>query len=699
MSLRDAAQELIELGVSGTMFRVRWELHGRAQAAMPRVFGVRPIEITPERASPDNDWTARLPMEDPVTAARALDSCVPVANRRRLLETAERAASGRLLCFGRWEADYGSPVNWFRDPVTGRTWSATAVGPKAFEEHGDTDVKLVWEIGRFPQAYLFARAAAFEPALVDRYAQVMFEQIADFSAKNAPGCGIHWASGQEIAFRMLAWSFALRTLMMRSKAGDAAAELVRQHLLAGAHHIEAHLDYARLAVYNNHLLSEAVGLLAAGVLLPDHPDSARWRRVARQTLDEQADRQFYKDGGYIQQSHNYHRVALQMYMWASAFARADGQGLPPGWAAAMGRSIDLLIAHQNQADGRLPNYGPNDGALPAITSTCDFSDMRPLIQAVSILARGHRVYPPGPWDESAVWFLGARALDAPLHTPLRRSVSFAETGYHVLRGRDESAFGAFRCGSLHDRFSQIDMLHLDVWWRGHNVLVDPGSFQYNGAPKWHDHFMRTASHNTVVVDGRDQMLHYRQFKLLYLTRAQLLRFAEDDGWAVMEGEHYGYRRYDGRCVHRRAVLFLKDDVWIVVDTVLGSGRHSARLHWLGGQFPWVPATNNGFDSITPSGIFTVRTFDAVGAPLTGDVVSGSEEPPRGWLSRYYAEKVAVPSFAATIDEAVPVTAISVLAGAKYELSVSAGTWTIATANGNASFRLDDGRFATVDLQS
>src|SRR5207237_5380186 len=116
--------------------------------------------------------------------------------------------------------------------------------------------------------------------------------------------------------------------------------------------------------------------------------------------------------------------------------------------------------------------------------------------------------------------------------------SFSTTGYHVVRGCDESSFGVFRCGTLHDRFSQIDMLHLDVWWRGLNVLVDPGSFQYNGAPVWHEHFMRTASHNTVAIDGRDQMVHHRPFKVLYWTKARLLAFDDNGLRALCRGEHY-----------------------------------------------------------------------------------------------------------------------------------------------------------------
>src|SRR4029079_8013630 len=102
--------------------------------------------------------------------------------------------------------------------------------------------------------------------------------------------------------------------------------------------------------------------------------------------------------------------------------------------------------------------------------------------------------------------------------------------------------------------SQIDMLHLDVWWRGQNVLVDAGSYQYNAAPAWHEHFMRNASHNTVVVDGRDQMLHRRQFKVLYWTRAQLLGFDDGPKRTVTVGEHYGYRPHARAPLPRPSVL-------------------------------------------------------------------------------------------------------------------------------------------------
>jgi len=687
VSLRDALQELAELGPRGTLFRVGWELRGRTGLTMT-VKGA---------AVPDTgeDWTYRLQLEDPIALARAMRPRIPAYELERLRRRADLVSTGRIRCFGRWFADFGNPIQWHRSPITGESWDGSTPWFRALADERPGDVKYCWEVARFPHAYELARAAAFFPDRAEQYAALLARQFQHFIESNPVGFGIHWASGQEVGFRLLAWVFALDVLLLRTRAGAHAEHAVATALVDGARHIEQHLDYARIAVYNNHLLSEALALFAVGVLQQDDPDAARWRELGRRILDEEAERQFYEDGGYIQQSHNYHRVALQDYLWAYAFARALGDRPSDVWLRALDRSLDFLVAHQNPADGRLPNYGSNDGALPSLLNACDFSDMRPVLQAVSVLVRGERLYEPGPWDETTAWFLGVRALDAPLRKPARRTVSFTATGAHVLRGGDPGSFATFRCGTLRDRFSQIDMLHLDVWWRGFNVLVDPGSFQYNAAPEWHDHFMRTASHNTIEIDGLDQMKHHRQFKVIYWTKAALLHSSDSSRAAIAEGEHYGYRRQPGAAVHRRAVIFVKDDLWIVVDRVEGSGVHDVRLHWLGGDFPW-HAVGNGMDLSTPAGPFSVRVLDAQGAAVAATVAAGADNPPRGWLSRYYGEKIAVPSLAVAQRDALPATFVSVLSGVPYSASVAKERWTIEQDNDRVVFDLRGGR---IDLES
>lgn len=267
----------------------------------------------------------------------------------------------------------------------------------------------------------------------------------------------------------------------------------------------------------------------------------------------------------------------------------------------------------------------------------------------------------------------------------------------ILRGRDEGSFACFRCGSLRDRFSQIDMLHLDVWWRGQNLLVDAGSYLYNGPGPWHAHFVGTSSHNTVVVDGRDQMLLFRRFKALYWTKAALLDFQDAAGHAVVTGEHYGYRRHPGGCVHRRSVLFLKDDVWVVADRVQGSGRHRACLQWLGGDFPHTADEAAGRLSLeTPEGPFSVAVHDADGVPLAVTVARGEDSPPRGWLSRHFGEKVPVPSLAVERAGERSIVFITVAGAGRPALERDGLTrWRVHGAGASASFRLEDGVIADV----
>lgn len=693
MALRDSIQEVRELGLGRTLFRLAWEARLRSGAA---------IWAAPRIPEPDlaraPDWLSSLPFADAGGVVHVMHDRIPAASRAHLAALADDATEGRILCFGRWKAELGRPIDWHLNPIDHTRWDSTQHFSKVLRDVGaQGDVKLAWEAGRFPQAYHLARAAAFEPERARGWAEALDEQIASFLRETPYPRGIHWASSQEVTIRLAAWLFALSATRDVARDRAALTDAITRYAWTSGHHLADEIGYARHAVYNNHLIAEAFGLYLVSRLVPSCHTSRKWAREGIDTLDVEADRQVYRDGAYINLSHNYHRVILQDYLLAWVLRKSEGvTEVPSAWRRAMERSLDFLVAHQNPADGRLPNQGANDGSLPRVLSTCDFADFRPTLQCLSVALRGERLYAPGPWDEEAAWLLGAKALDVPLRPLTRRSVSFSVTGYHVLRGADESSFAALRCGDVPDRFGQIDMLHLDVWWRGENVLVDGGTYLYNGPGPWHDHLLRTESHNTVMVDGRDQMLHYRKFKFLYPTRARLLAFEERGAARWMTGEHHGYARHPGRCVHRRSVLMLGDDVGVVVDRIEGEGRHAARLHWLAGDFAY-EYTGATLALETPRGRFALTTYDVHGAALPGDVVAGQEDPPRGWMSRYYAEKVAVPSLVVTREGDGVIEFVTVMGDARAEVSVSDRAWTIAHEGERVRFTLDAGRFVVGEV--
>src|SRR5262249_36877739 len=161
--------------------------------------------------------------------------------------------------------------------------------------------KLTWEAARFPQAYRMARAAVFEPSLRPRMAEALAGQISSFNAQNPYGLGIHWVSGQEIAIRLMAWSFALSVLGDVPGLARIAPQIV-QATHQAIEHIDGYFEYTRRAVYNNHLLAESLALLLGSAMFPDSPKAPSWRTKSLSVLDEQAEAQFFSDGGHFQDS-------------------------------------------------------------------------------------------------------------------------------------------------------------------------------------------------------------------------------------------------------------------------------------------------------------------------------------------------------------------------------------------------------------
>ncbi|MCB9554663.1 MAG: alginate lyase family protein [Deltaproteobacteria bacterium] len=627
--------EVAQLGLGTAAYRLGWEARARlglAPALLASEWRRRIAQLRPCAAT-----LTPLPLPDLDQLARRMPSEQTGRARDVLLHRADAILAGKVLCYGHMLLDFGEPIDWHRDPISGQRFALSHWSSLSLRQ-SSIDVKDLWELGRFSQVYPIARAAMLSPSRRAWLTRGLARQVRSFIAQNPAGYGVHWASGQEIAIRQLAWSFAASVLPQFVDAVG-SVRLVRA-LYEAALHLEGTLPFAERAIPNNHVLAEATALLVSAAILPDAPRADRWRFLARRALDRAVSQQFYPDGGYLQQSHNYQRFALDLLIWATIAQEAGGLLPRPSWLAAMRRSVAFLRAQQCAKTGRLPNYGANDGAWLCPLADTAFGDFRPTLQTAAILAGQRRCYPPGPYDAHALWLLGPQRVDDALPPDARRpsmqSQSFPISGLHVLRGTDGEHFASFRCGSLRDRFAHQDMLHLDLTWRTHNLVADGGSFRYNGAAALHRHFSGPESHNTLLVDGYQQMHHHRRFTMLYPTRARLLDWMCDGPVRYVCGEHFGYCRYVPRVVHRRAVLYFVDDLWLVFDWAYGATARTARVHWL------IDAEVTSADRVLAlecdAGTLYAAAVDQRGGTLESELARGASDPPRGWISRHYGQR-------------------------------------------------------------
>jgi len=516
------------------------------------------------------------------------------------------------------------------------------------------DIKFVWEPGRFGWATVLARGYLYSQ---DEDLSRCFWTYSDkFFKANPPNMGPHWASGQEVALRMIALIFSAGIFWNSPHTTPVRVKTFTGAVAAHADRILPTLAYAR-AQNNNHLISEAVGLYTAAAVLPDHPNAQKWKAQGWRWLHHAIQTQIAPDGSYVQHSANYHRLMLQAVLFVKRVANEHYGHFPQENCQRLAAASRWLLALLDQSSGSVPNLGGNDGAYILPLTTLPYSDFRPVVQAACQAFLDEHPLPPGPGDEMTLW-LGGKPMHPVTQTPQPNLVR--------LSGKRTWAY--LRAAQFSHRPAHADQLHLDLWWKGFNVALDPGVYLYNGAPPWQNALDRTAVHNTLTIGHADQMTKAGRFLWLDWAQAEVLDTSQDERgrltWAL--AQHDGYRRL--KLYHRRMAA-VEGDTWIVRDQIVpfeGTTRRLTpvhlRLHWLLPDWPW--SFGNGVLRLESGQGEIVVQVSAPETSLEFSLVRGGEhllgtagapEPTRGWASPIYGEKIPVLSLAATTEAAPPFT--------------------------------------------
>jgi hypothetical protein len=596
-------------------------------------------------------------------------ACLGDEGVRQLFSEAGEIVAGRVRLFG------GEPVPLTLVPPGELVhWTRYERGEISL---GVEDIKFIWEPGRFGWAYTLGRAYHLSGDEV--YAEAFWKYLEIFSDANPPYLGPHWISAQEVALRIMALIFAASVFEPSSNSTPIRMGSLAQAVANHAARIPPTLTYAR-AQNNNHLLVEAVGLLTASLALPGHPSASRWGSQGLRWMNWALENQIAWDGTYIQHSTNYHRLMLQAALWAYAlFEKANEAG--------GGRSLRFLdetlnrlrdatrwlLGLQDPESGSVPNLGPNDGAYIFPLTTCAFDDYRPVLQAAGRAFLGEILFETGSWDEMCLWFCPRKAGE---QTPAREPY----LGPHVLREPESRSWAYFRVATFKSRPGHADQLHLDLWWRGMNMAQDPGTYRYNAAEPWDNALAHTGVHNTVTVDGEEQMTRAGRFLYLDWAQGQVLAQEADESGkpSCLVAQHDGYQRRG--VVHQRAVTFHRGGRWLVEDrllpikTSMKARDYRLRLHWLLPDWPWdlgeISETASEIQLHSPGGMILIRLSAAAqtlkpseGAPFGVSLVragqllhgQGAVSPVMGWVSPTYGQKLPALSLALEVEASLPLT--------------------------------------------
>jgi len=500
--------------------------------------------------------------------------------RDAIINTAECALTGIFSLLGHIGLSFGdppdAPIDWSLDPVSGlraplRHWSNL----HSLDPLGGGDPKVVWELNR--HAHFVTLGQAYWLTDDDRFAAGFVDQVSAWIDANPVGMGINWASSLEVAFRSIAWLWALGLCIdSREVTPDFFARLLKS-LIEHGRHIKRYLSYYFSP--NTHLTGEALGLFYLGLALPELSRSEGWRKLGLRILLDQAAKQLRADGVYFEQSSYYHRYTTDIYTHLFALTRADDNMIHCEAEADLRRKLEGMLDHLmwiTRPDGSSPLFGDDDGGRLiklAARAANDFRDT--LAVGAAVLGRGDWKYVAGAAPAEMLWIIGPEGVELydrlEAESPREISKGFRSSGYFVMRDgwRRDSSFVLIDCGphgaEVGCGHAHSDALSIEFASGGVTWLVDPGTFVYAADPKTRDEFRSTAAHNTVTVDDQPQSIPSglsgppKPFSWRTGAKCQLSEFVERDGAIFFQGSHDGYERLRDPVTHTRSALYLKPD--------------------------------------------------------------------------------------------------------------------------------------------
>ena len=470
----------------------------------------------------------------------------------------------------------------------------------------DEEWRIEWS--KFPWGLDLAHE--YERSGKTRYLDAWQRLVASWIERVPAGHDTSDVAARRLLSWIYAWNVFARSTAFRGLDNGLEAALVRS-IGAQTTYIRGHLTPER-----NHRTLELYSLLVVALALPGLDPDGSLASFAMEELARNAEADLLPDGVHRELSTHYHLIVLRSYLGAIENARLFGVELPEGFAERVELACEFG-AHCHRPDGEIPALSDADGG--------GYQDT--ILLAADLFGR-----------EDFRWIATAGAEGIP---PEARSTSFPSGGYFVQRSGwgdgstpfDEERFLIFDCGPVGDGgHGHYDALSVEMAAGGRPLIVDPGRFTYSEeGPNWRRWFKGTAAHNTVTVDGLDQVVYRRGKPKDPLPETRLLGQWSCPGLEIVAGAVMS-ACYDA--VHRRRVAFVRDLYWLVEDVL-----EAPTPHWYDLRFHLAP------DALGRLSLGARASGQSlIEVPGLGLVIDGADavELELGWLSRSYGHKGRAP---------------------------------------------------------
>lgn len=346
-------------------------------------------------------------------------------------------------------------------------------------------------------------------------------------------------------------------------------------------HIRSHYSTAT----ENHRITEAQAVTAAGILMRDFADAPDWAREGSEELADLLGSSYYEDGFLKDGDLQYHISSIEDFRSVYETARLNGREtvFPETYVEGLREKINVVQQMM------FPDY-----------SVPNMADTRKDSWSRSVLKRNFVKYASiFPDDQELTWLAteGGEGV-----CPETLSADFQDAGYYVMRSgwlpTDRMMVlqnSPYSPGEKWHR--QWDPNTFELYSDGRHFITDSGCYTYTTGTE-RSQYAATSAHNTLTLDGRNvENCHGRMLVHRQKGNTDVL---------VLENPSY-----EG-LTHRRSIFFVERKWWVIVDEGYGSaeGTVSLNFHLLPGsdQEVVVDIENNGAHTAFTDSNILLRTF-------------------------------------------------------------------------------------------
>jgi Heparinase II/III N-terminus/Heparinase II/III-like protein len=521
---------------------------------------------------------------------------------KKLSVWSDLVLENRVILGGLPEVFLGKEVNWHDHPGSGMQWT--------------------WTLNRhewFPLLF-----QVHTQSKDNKYGDKIIELILDWLDKNSPPTQRDEESPgwrlMEVGMRMyLSWIPAFGLLYELPSFTDRAKLKVLRGIC----------DHGRfLSLFHtnrNHLLRESIGLAYVGVYFPEFKEADRWRETAFSRLAQELSMQFNRDGSHIEMATAYQWLVATEYQYLYDLLESTHQSLPGEDLGAWLERMYHLLANVMRPNFTFPQL--NDGFTDP-----NYALLHKLVQAGRKLKRSDFVY------------AGTNGSEGPC--PKERSVAFDDAGLYVMRSdwSRNARYLLFDAGPYGGPHGHEDKLSIEICAFGQVFIADPGTYTYDWEDPFRSYFVSSLSHNVVTVDGKSQIRRWDQSNMdpkpargnyaawMSCSQYDYVAASYENGYSEFSPKPTKGAVIDD-VIHRRRILFVKPDYWLMVDELEAGSPHvySLLFHAPPGMEARVRQGKRVVLSSSTDGA-CLEIIPAYPENVEVRCVIGSEDPIQGWCA-------------------------------------------------------------------